>query len=117
MAELAFDTTVNYQKIYLEGSAPFTVADPDKSSTTVIAHNLGYIPNARVWFTNASGKVCPAAGAIIDALIAGTTTDFAVYKCWYRLSTTTLSIVLDRGTTITTTATGTLYYRIYLDSV
>jgi hypothetical protein len=113
MAELAFDTTVNYQKIYMEGSAALSIANPNARTTTSITHNLGYIPNVRVWFTNASGKICPAVGEIGEQLLGG---DFVSHMCRYRVNTTTLTLVLDRVITVGPTINSTLYYRIYLDA-
>ena len=116
MAELAFDSTVNYQKIYLEDSVPLTIANPAQITTAPILHNLGYQPNVRVWYTNASGKICPAAGAIVDSLISGTTSDFALYQVHYTVSTTSLKLIFDRGITVGPTVNTTVYYRIYLDA-
>ena len=117
MAILTFDSRFNYQKIVTDGSFSTSVADPDSKSTTTINHNLGYKPNARVWFTVDDGTISPAlpysSGVIGFSTWAST---FCDYGCWFRIYNNPLEIVFDRGVTVGPTITSTIYYRIYADA-
>lgn len=48
---LSFNTGVNYQKVLST-----TELSPG-SGTASVAHNLGYVPNFRVWIRNTSGRI------------------------------------------------------------
>lgn len=112
MANLNFFTGVNYQKIFLSGSFDSSIANPNVHTITPITHDLEYEPNCRVWFTNASGLICPATPSGFD----GHLTAFIGYSCWYQIYNTTLVIFFDRGVTSGPTVHTTIYYRIYLDA-
>ena len=114
MAELTYDSRVNYQKIYLNGSVSLSVANPNSTATTTIVHSLGYYPNVSVWFTDANGNIAPA---VSDAgsYLYPVTSAFGTRACYYTVGTSSITITLDRGITTGTTVTATIYYRIYLD--
>lgn len=115
MAELTFDSRVNYQKIYLNGTVSLTVSDPSSSNSTIIVHGLGYYPNVKLWYTDANGNI---ATAVTDAgsYLYPVTSAFANRGCYYTVNTNSLTITLDRGITSGTAVTSTIYYRIYIDA-
>ena len=92
MADLNFDSTVNYQKIYIQGTVPMSVADPNIESTTTITHNLGYVPNVKVWFTNAAGQICPVLSDSFATYLFPLTSNFDFYSAYYQIYTNTLKI-------------------------
>jgi hypothetical protein len=116
MAELEFDTRVNYQKKYLDGSADLSVANPSASTSTTITHNLGYIPNVRVWFLNGDNNMSTAVTDAAGSNLSPITSAYTQRSCYYKVNTTSLVITFNRTVTVGTTRTTTVYYRIYLDS-
>ena len=117
MAELNFDTTVNYQKIFDQDSYPATINSPNFESVNTIFHLLGYVPNVRVWFTNAAGEISTAVHTGFgDALNAGGITTYLDFACNYEVYSNRLVIRFVRGVTSGTVST-TIYYRIYWDSI
>lgn len=116
MAELAFDSRLNYQKVFLNDSVTLTVADPNQRASTTITHSLGYIPNVRVWYTDANGDIATA-NADAGNFLYPVTTIFKNRFCYYTVTTTGLTLYFDRGITSGTTQTATIYYRIYLDAL
>lgn len=109
MAELNFDSRLNYQKIAQEGSFGVSVADPNFDVTTTINHALGYIPVCKVWFTNASSEICPASSSSFSLINAA----FDNRACYFTITTSSLRIVFDRNVTSGATINSTIYYRIY----
>lgn len=51
-----FNSNNNYQKIWMQG----VVTDSGVGSTTDVTHNLGYLPNVRVYFEAFANEVWPA---------------------------------------------------------
>lgn len=106
---LYYTSAFNYQKIYLSNNYSST------TGTSVIAHNLGYVPKVRTFFSptstqnNADGVSIPA-GAMV-------TLDHYQYATNVQPDTANLTIT-DVSTSVTprTTINGQVYYRIYLDS-
>lgn len=115
MAELIFDSRVNYQKVYIDSSVQLSVANPEFKTSTTIAHNLGYIPSVRIWFTNASGKISTPITDAAYTNLYPVTTDYNNKSAYFTVDSTNLVITFDRGVTVGTTQTTTVYYRIYLD--
>lgn len=99
----------NFQKIFLSSSFSST------TGTTPITHNLNYVPKVRAFFSptstanNADG-VSVLAGSIV-------TLDNYQYATNVYVNTTQASFT-DVSTTVSprTTRSGTMFYRIYLDS-
>lgn len=116
MAELNFDSRVNYQKVYLNDTVDLSVANPNSSTSTTITHGLGYIPNVRVWFTNADGRISTAISDAGGSNLYPVTTAYANRSCFYTVNSNSLIITFSRGVTAGTTRTTTVYYRIYLDT-
>lgn len=115
MAELNFDSRVNYQKIYLQDTVALSVADPNSTAAATITHPLGYIPNVRVWFTNGGGNISTAVTDAAGSNLYPLTSDYTHYACHYTVTSSALTITLVRGTTSGTTINSTIYYRIYFD--
>lgn len=105
-----FDTRSNYQKVFIQDSTTVTaVAASDV--VTSIDHDLGYTPNAKVFFESISGEVWPQ--------IAGGSGDFWLYdassqtECYAIITNTQLNIAC---TFPFLSAHDTkVWYRIYLD--
>lgn len=94
-------------------SAPSTNVTYAFQSSTTVNHNLGYIPQVRVYFENSAsdGKVYPAGGRRVANSYDGLASN-SIY-CLWELTTTTLTIYLESGTT--KTGNRTVYYVIYED--
>jgi hypothetical protein len=102
-----FDTRSNYQKTYLQSS--FTVTGPAPPFQT-IAHNLGYTPNAKIYFESLSGQVWPA-------MWGGTNNQFLYdfanqYECTAIINSTNMVALLLGGASA---VSARAWYRIYLD--
>lgn len=82
-------------------------------TTTVVAHNLGYIPLVRVYFESSAtdGKVYPAGGRRLAGTYLGLPAN-SVF-CLFEVSTTNVTIYLESFTT--KTGSRTIYYNIYKD--
>lgn len=90
-----------------------TVSVPVGRTTILLfAHNLGYIPRARVFYEPVSGQVWPLPRDQFDSLGGGTGTTLDIYGTFY-FTTTGLYLYIANG------AIGAknikFYYRIYLD--
>lgn len=83
------------------------------ATTYTVAHNLGYIPLARVYFENSAtdGKVYPA-GGVRNGLYPGLAYGTDCY-CLYELDENNLTIYLESGTA--QTGNRTIYWVIYKD--
>lgn len=119
-APVYFKSGKNYLKRYMAGStsiaAPATLnAWFNYSNSYTVTHNLGYIPQVRVYYEeNASnGKVYPAGGRRLATSYPGLTSGSCVF-CLFEVTSTTLTITLESGTT--QTGNRTIYWVIYLDS-
>lgn len=53
-----FNSHYRYQQLYLQGS-----------SSGIVAHNFGYLPQAKVW-TNQAGRVAPFSGILTNTTLA-----------------------------------------------
>lgn len=101
-----FDSRKNYEEIFLQGSSLVTGI----SGTADVLHNLGYAPNAKVFFESISGQVWPA--------ISGGTQDFFLYdfsnqyECSATITTTQINVSLASGIGGTSART---WYRIYIN--
>lgn len=113
MAELNFDSRLDYQKIYLSDSFSVSIANPNFQKVASITHPLKYVPQCKVWFTNAVGEVCPASSDVFGSLFS----NFSGYTCYYTISSTALKVTFDRGVTSGPTINSTIYYRIYLNDI
>lgn len=115
MAELAFDSRVNYQKIFINDSVNLTVANPNSATTIAISHGLGYIPNVRVWFLNGNNEISTAVSDAVGSNIYPLTSAYTQRAVVYTVNASNLVLTFSRGVTTGTTRTTTIYYRIYLD--
>jgi hypothetical protein len=101
---LAFDSRLNYQKIYLAGEVTLTAP----TGSTTIAHNLGRKPNTWVYFESNRGQVWP--------VILGGTGDVWLYnystqrEIEYSINNSTISLALVGGT-----GSCRVWYRIYVE--
>lgn len=110
---LYYKSSLNYQKIYLQDT--FAVSTV---SSTPVAHNLGYVPKVRAWFTPTNATSGNEGVATIPAG-ALTTLD------WFSSSGSgdSASVQVDTANVTFTTIlanpaaqSGTQEYRIYLDA-
>lgn len=99
----AFDTSVNYQKIYDQNVLNFT-----SDSTQIVEHQLGYRSNFRVFYEALPGQVWPmySGGASNPFLY-----DFDMAECRARMKTNTLEVQLE-----SVSSTRRAWYKIYLDA-
>ena len=106
---LAYDSANNYQKIFSSGSFS------NGSGTTTIAHNLTYVPKVRAWF-DLSTSTTAGYGYVTVPSNSISTLDLwpQTYPQVEVNSTDALfASILDGNGAV---ASGTVYYRIYLDS-
>lgn len=97
----------NYQKVALQGVAALSVTS-GATSSTVIPHNLGYIPNVRAWwFNSTTPTVCRS--LIPDA----TTINYLEIQTKLDTSNVTFYVDSSGGSGIDTI--GNIEYRIYYD--
>lgn len=82
-------------------------------STVTIPHNLGYVPQVRVFFeSDAGGKIFPACGRRLAALATGIS--YGNVICVYEVDETNLTIYLESASA--KTGSRKVYYIIYLDN-
>lgn len=125
---IAFTSNKNYLKRdTITGSttvnAPSSVASYGfgaiKATTHTVDHNLGYIPQVRVYFENSAtdGKLYPAGGRRLGVDYVGLD-PFAAGDLWclYEVSSTGLTIYLECDSFFSPTGTRKLYWVIYKDS-
>lgn len=102
-----FDSRQNYQKTFMSGIETATTKNSD--NFFVETHNLGYAPNAKMYFESVTGQVWPQ--------IDGGTNDFWLYattqsECYAIINSTQLNI----DCFIPTSGHNTrIWWRIYLD--
>lgn len=121
-SKVLFSSGLNYQKIAAQGttiaSVPFTTP-----TTITIAHDLGYVPTAKVWYEpyvyqsgsyQASDQIWPLAGFQFgDIVEASPTFDLATIGYTY-LDETNLYVVLTDASGSTVDIP--IHYRIYYDA-
>lgn len=90
-----------------------------KARTHTVTHNLGYIPQVRVYFENSAtdGKLYPAGGNRLGVDYVGLD-PFGAGDLWclFEVSTTTLTIYLECDSFFSPTGNRNIYWVIYKDS-
>lgn len=118
-----FTSNKNYLKRdtstgYTDMAAPTVLAYSGYiySSSYTVNHNLGYIPQVRVYFENSAsdGKVYPAGGRRLAYSYTGLNPLGADCLCLFEVSTTSLTIYLESN--LIKTGTRRVYWVIYRDS-
>ncbi len=101
-----FDSRNNYEKIYKQGSLALT----GTSGTLSVIHELGYAPNAKVFFESFTGQVWPSiSGGAEDFFLY----DFATqYECATTITTSLVNMALQGGGS---SVSARVWYRIYLN--
>lgn len=108
-----FDSANSYQKEFMSGDETMTITPGNSFVEVTINHDLGYRPNAEVWFQTASGYWTQASNGL-DQNLFPVTSEFATRSLFYAVYDNTMTIRFDR--TITTgTLTTEVHYRIYVD--
>lgn len=110
-SDFLLTTDQNIQKEYIDYSQGISVSGGGLPEDTVIAHNLGYIPSARVWFAANGGSTqwYPASNiqlreGFVDSLSFG---------CTFLLSDNNITLQISNYTGFT--AICNVIARIYLD--
>lgn len=111
--DFAFDSRFNYQKIFDNDTVTM-----DGGDVEVIAHSLGYKPNAKVWVNDGSGAYFPAIDNQLTIYQLEFPTnailDFVGFPserfCTYQIDDDNLTIKMYGGTAVI------VRYRIYLDA-
>lgn len=117
MAYLNFNTDNNYSRIYSKGSFTLTLSGTTPSVTQTVSHSLGYVPMAKVWFTNYAGLICPATSDIFADVFSDFKSTTAYYDIYFWVNSSQLSVTWNRTDNTSSTNTMTVYYRIYYDDV
>lgn len=113
-----FSTRYNFLKIYVNDSTTLSIADTfngvsyNTATYLLYAHNLGYIPRARVFYEPVSGQLWPMTAAQYAKTNGGTGTQINIFGS-YHLTTTGLYVDVKNITGSTQAVS--FYYRIYLD--
>lgn len=107
------DSSSGSSSVAAPATATPWVGGTDFYTPTTISHNLGYIPQVRVYYENSDsdGKVYPAGGRRNGGTYPGL--PFNSIICLFDLSTTALTIYLESNTA--KTGSRTIYYDIYKD--
>lgn len=114
-----FTSKKNYLKRDVSGSA--SIAAPNVAtawgsfqSSYTVNHNLGYIPQIRVYYEESAtdNKVYPAGGNQINGVYPGL--PLGSIFCVWELSTTNLVIYLEANAALA--GNRTIYWVIYLDN-
>lgn len=116
MAYLNFNTDNNYSRIYSNGSFTLTLSGTTTTVTQTVSHSLGYVPMAKVWFTNYAGLICPATSYVFEPF-SDFTSSTANYNVYFWINSSDLSVTWDRSYNTSSTNEMTVYYRIYYDVV
>lgn len=100
-----FDTRTNYQQIFLQD----VITGDGTVAPLMVAHNLGYPPNAKVFFESLPGQVWPQiAGGGADPWLYDFLTQ---YECYVTISNTQLFLYLSGPFGVTRSVR--MWYRIY----
>jgi hypothetical protein len=106
-----FDSRQNYQKIFYQQM--YTVSSPGSGvrGQLTIPHNLGYIPNYKIYFEAFPGQVWPSiSGGTADIWLY----DFAgQYECWGLMDEDNLMVYYQPGTASASSIK--IWVRIYFD--
>jgi hypothetical protein len=100
--QLSFSSRFNAFKIAAQGTTTVTISNGSYSGSANLAHGLGYIPFAIVYFELASGQRFLAGTPVITGL-----TDYGGY-CY--MDGTNLVLFCNRTTDVGTVAVNVYYY-------
>lgn len=104
-----FDSRLNYQKIFMQGELSFSAGTLGSTQTRTVTHNLGYTPNAKVFFESFSGEVWPMH---IGGAGNGLLYDYAQDECSAEIYDTYMDVTMYRFSNAVRRA----WYRIYYDA-
>jgi len=106
---IQFDSRLNYQKIKDQNILSFTPGTFGITETQTVIHNLGYTPNTKVYFEAFANQVWPLnAGGASNPF----SYDFAQDECRLIITSSTITIRMDKFSNATRRA----WYRIYYDA-
>jgi hypothetical protein len=105
-----FDSRRNYQKVFKENVVTLNNPGVGNTGTYPITHNLGYVPNYKVFFESLPGQVWPLFGPGDSIWLYDLTHQYA---CTAVMNSTTLTIKYTPGSG--SASTFRLWYRIYYD--
>lgn len=109
MSDFLLNTDYNNQKILANGFVTLNIGSPNFGDTFTLAHNLGYIPAARVWYEPKPGQWMPLS---VRQYTQGTPFDYYEITGQFYLTTTDL-VVNIRNAGIASTVR--VWLRVYLD--
>jgi hypothetical protein len=110
LSKLSFYSGTRYERVALKSSQPFTVAGGGFGQTTVtIAHNLGYKPYYKAWYTFGGGKYFQLFAGTGSFNIDGNSGQID------NVSVTTASLIVVVDNFGVPAISGTVYYRIYAE--
>lgn len=108
---LYYTSKYNYQKYLPANGSSFA----STSGTTTIAHNLGYVPKVRAWFSptstsNNADSISIPAGSIV------TLDNYQYATNVYANATSVIFTDVSPSVSPRVSVNGTMYYRAYIDS-
>jgi len=107
-------TTTGTANIAAPATATPWVGGTDFYTSYTVNHNLGYLPEVRVFFANdaSDGKIYPAGGRRLTGFYPGLAANSII--CLWEVTTTTLTITLESNTS--KTGNRDIWWVIYLDT-
>lgn len=112
-AKLYYNSNYNFQKIFSKSNVGISVSGGSSGSSATITHSLGYIPKVRAFFVDGSNEVF-ALNQWKPLVTGGTWQTVPAIEA--HMTTTTLIFFYDGTGLGAPTLSGTIEYRIYLDS-
>jgi len=107
-----FDSRKNYQKVLQQNVVSLSSPGAGMVGTYTVNHNLGYVPNYKIFFESLPGQVWPSiSGGAQDIWFYDTAHQ---YECYGVINSTTLTISYSCGASAA--ANFRVWYRIYYDA-
>lgn len=109
LSKLSFTSSTRYEHVALKGSAPFSVSALG-SQTVTVAHNLGYEPYVKGFYTYGDGKYFILFSGNSSFGLDGN--GGQIDNCYVDNTNLYIDITENLGGAIS----GTIYYRIYAEA-
>lgn len=109
LSDINFTSAYRYERIALKGSQTFVVS-ASSFPTETIAHNLGYVPYVKLYYSFGDGKYFPMFAGPSSYDIDGNL--FQIDNVYVDTANITLDLENDNSSSVSIT----VYYRIYAEN-